>query len=191
MLPDLDSDSGKPLRESLAFAAAIVPMMMIERLKQFELTSEYLVLAGAFAYLFIRFGVGEMLKRYTVHRGMFHSIPAAIIDGELAFLVASGPLELRIYKAGGVVLGYLVHLSLDELYSIEWYRGRLRLKRSFGTALKMYSRKWWPNGSTYIKLVLLTLLVLKEPGWMNQVYDQQVGEPIHRTAKQAQDQFLR
>ena len=29
MLPDLDSDSGIPLRESLSLGAAVVPMMMI------------------------------------------------------------------------------------------------------------------------------------------------------------------
>ena len=64
---------------------------------------------------------------------MFHSLPAALIAGELAFLLASGDdVRLRIYKAGAVVLGYVSHLVLDELYSLEWYRGRLRLKRSFG-----------------------------------------------------------
>jgi hypothetical protein len=191
MLPDVDSDSGKPLRESLAFAAAVVPMMLVDRLEQFQLSREYIVLVGAFVYLFIRFVVGEMLRRYTVHRGMFHSIPAAVIAGELAFLLASGPTELRVYKAGGVVLGYLTHLVLDELYSITWHRGRLRLKRSFGTALKMFSRKWWPNGSTYLKLALLTFLVCKEPAWMNQFYEQRMREPIQRTALQAQEHLLR
>jgi hypothetical protein len=191
MLPDLDSDSGKPLRESLAFAAAVIPMMLVDRLEQFKLSNEYIVLAGALVYLFVRFVVGEMLRRYTVHRGMFHSIPAAVIAGELAFLLASGPLELRIYKAGGVAIGYLTHLALDEFYSIGWYRGRLRLKKSFGTALKMFSKKWWANGSTYIKLVLLTFLVLNEPGWMEDLYEQGTGQPIHRTAIEAQDHFIR
>lgn len=191
MLPDVDSNSGKPLRESLAFAAAVVPMMLVDRFEQFNLSREYIVLAGAFIYLFIRFVIGEMLKRYTVHRGMFHSIPAAVIAGELAFLLSSGTVELRVYKAGAVVLGYLTHLVLDELYSIEWYRGRLRLKKSFGTALKMFSHKWWPNGSTYLKLALLTFLALKEPGWMQDFYEHRVQEPVQRTAQQAQDHFLR
>ena len=33
MLPDIDSKSGRPLRESLAFGAAIVPMMLADRLR--------------------------------------------------------------------------------------------------------------------------------------------------------------
>ena len=32
MLPDIDSDSGRPLHESMAFAAAVVPMMLLHRL---------------------------------------------------------------------------------------------------------------------------------------------------------------
>jgi len=170
MLPDVDSDSSRPLRESLAFAAAVVPMMMVDRFQQLGWTPESIVLAGAALYVFVRFALGEVLRRYTVHRGMFHSLPAAVIFGEIAFLLASGTdVRLRAYKAGAVVVGYLTHLVLDELYSLDWHRGRLRLKKSFGTALKMFSHKWWPNVSAYAKLGLLTYVVLCEPGWMDQV----------------------
>ena len=31
ILPDLDSDSGKPVRELTAFSAAVIPMLMMER----------------------------------------------------------------------------------------------------------------------------------------------------------------
>ncbi|MBN2295246.1 MAG: metal-dependent hydrolase, partial [Pirellulales bacterium] len=127
MLPDIDSDSGRPLRESIAFAAAVVPMMLIDRLSKFNLATETIVLTGAIVYLIIRFGAAGLLKKITVHRGMLHSLPAAVIFGEIAFLLTSGEdLYLRYYKAGAVVLGYLSHLVLDEIYSIEWYRGRIR-----------------------------------------------------------------
>ena len=170
MLPDVDSNSGRPLHEGLAFAAAVVPMMMVDRFQQLGWTPESIVLAGAALYVFVRFALGELLKRYTVHRGMFHSLPAAVIFGEMAFLLTSGSdLRLRVYKAGAVVVGYVTHLVLDELYSIDWHRGRLRLKKSFGTALKMFSHKWWPNVSAYLKLGVLTYIVLCEPGWMDQV----------------------
>ena len=166
MLPDVDSNSGRPLQEGLAFAAAVVPMMMVDRFQQLLWTPESIVLAGAAVYVFVRFALGELLKRYTVHRGMFHSLPAAVIFGQLAFLLASGDVSLRWYKAGAVVIGYLCHLGLDELYSIEWHRGRLRLKKSFGTALKVFSHSWWANISAYAKLAILTWVVLEEPGWM-------------------------
>jgi len=189
MLPDIDSDSGRPVRESLAFGAAVVAMMFVDRLKQLGAPSETIVLAGAMTYLFIRFGVGELLKRYTVHRGMFHSLPAAVIAGELAFLLASGSQELRIYKAGAVALGYVVHLLLDELYSIQWSRGRV--KSSFGTAMKLLSHSWWANGSAYLKLALLTFLILKEPRWTQQFYEQNVERPVEQTATRIMDQLVR
>lgn len=169
MLPDVDSDSGTPLRESLAFGAAVVSMMVTDRLMQLGLGSETIVLIGAALYLFVRFVFGEVLRRYTVHRGMFHSLPAALIFGELAFLLASGPMNLRLYKAAGVLVGYVTHLVLDELYSIHWKQGRVRLKRSFGTALKIVGRGWWPNVSTYGKLILLTYIIFYEPAWFAQI----------------------
>ena len=170
MLPDIDSGSSKPLKESLAFAAAVVPLMMFDRLLRFDLSPELMVLCGSGIYLLVRFGLARFLKYYTVHRGMFHSLPAAVIMGELAFLLASGDdVNLRMYKAGGVVLGFISHLVLDEIYSVELKRGKLRLKKSFGSALKMYSpRSWWANISAYTKVVLLTYIVLSEPGWMEQ-----------------------
>src|SRR5580704_15148529 len=58
MFPDLDSGPGRPLRESLAFAAGVVPMMLLDRMKQYGLAPETMVLIGAAIYLLIRFGVG-------------------------------------------------------------------------------------------------------------------------------------
>jgi membrane-bound metal-dependent hydrolase YbcI (DUF457 family) len=113
-------------------------------------------------YLIVRFGVADIFKRYTVHRGMWHSIPAAAICGLLAFLIASGPdLEVRLYKSAAVVLGFMVHLALDEIWSLEMRGGRFRIKKSFGTAIKFWStRSMWANVSTYGKLVILLGLVV-------------------------------
>lgn len=164
MLPDLDSDSGTPLRESMAFAAAVVPMLLLHRFQRLGMSHELMILAAAATYLLIRFGGAALLKHCTVHRGMFHSLPAAAIFGEIAFLLAPGDdLGLRAYNAGGVVVGYLSHLLLDELYSIGWRRGGFGLKHSFGTALKLFGPSGWANLSTYAKLAVLTAIILWEP----------------------------
>lgn len=189
MLPDLDSDSGVPLRESMAFAAAVVPMLMLERFERLGLTPEAMVLAGGLVYLLIRFGLAALLKRYTVHRGMFHSLPAAIIFAELAYLVCDcDDMVLRLYKAGAVVAGFMSHLLLDELYSIEWYRGRLRLKRSFGTAVKLWGNSMWANVSTYAKLGLLTFVVFNDQSWMEQIAP--AKEQLQRVAETLQEHTL-
>jgi hypothetical protein len=167
MLPDLDSDSGVPLRESVAFAAAAVPVMMVRRFERLGMPLETMILAGMAIYLLIRFGLAALLKKYTVHRGMFHSIPAAIIAAEIAFLVFEHEsLWLRYYTAGAVLLGFMSHLVLDELWSIDVWR--LRMKSSSGTAVKLWGESLSANLSTYAKLILLTWLVSQDPGWMAQ-----------------------
>ncbi len=166
MLPDLDSDSGRPLRESMAFAAAVVPMMLMRRFEGLGLNAEQIVLAGAGLYLLIRFGFSALLQKFTVHRGMFHSLPAAIIAGEIIFLLSpETDLRLRIFKASAVVLGYVSHLILDEFASIDASRG-IRIKKSFGTALKVFGSGWLVNGFVYANLLLLGFLVVNEPSWM-------------------------
>ncbi len=61
------------------------------------------------------------------------------------------------------MLGAMSHLILDELYSIEWHRGRVRLKKSFGSAIKLWSSSAWANISAWGKLTLVLLLILGEP----------------------------
>jgi hypothetical protein len=186
MLPDLDSDSGVPLRESLAFAAAVVPMLLLDRFQHLGFAPETMVLAGALVYLLVRFGVGWFLRSYTVHRGMFHSLPAALIFGEIAYLLCMCDDELlRLFKSGGVVIGYLSHLLLDELYSLHWKRGRLRLKKSFGTALKLWGDSVWANISTYAKLGLVSYLVMQDQHLIDQFDSQRHGQLFQ--AEQASD----
>ncbi len=164
MLPDIDSDSGVPFREAMSFAAAIIPMLLLSRFAELGLNPEQMVLAMGGSYLFIRFGIGRVIAKYTIHRGMFHSIPAALIFAGVAFLFsASTDLQLRYFKSAGMLLGVLSHLMLDEVYALEWAGGRWRIKKSFGTALKLWGDSRWDNFSTYSKLILVGMMILSEP----------------------------
>ncbi len=167
MLPDVDSDNGVPLRESLAFGAAVVPMLLLDRMRHMGLSADTMVLVAAGIYVVVRFGFGELLRRYTVHRGMFHSLPAAAIFAELAFLMCDCPdMSLRLFKAGAVTAGFLSHLVLDEIWSIQVKGVRVRVKRSFGTALKLWGDNAWANLSCYGKLILLSIVCFGEPKLM-------------------------
>ena len=183
MLPDIDSETGVPLRETMAFSAAIVPMMLVPRLETLcvanGLGHDSLVLAAVAMYLFVRFGVANMIRKFTVHRGMFHSIPAMLIFTGLAFLASGGAsIEARYFKAGGVMGGFMSHLILDEIYSIEFAGGRWRLKKSFGTAIKFWGDDRWSNFSTYAKLGLVVMAIFGEPTVMSQI---QSGNPQFAT----------
>ena len=171
MLPDLDSDTGVPFREISCFFSALVPLLVVERLRPFDLHAETLLTIAILGYIVMRFGVMTLFRRYTVHRGMWHSLPAAAIAGLTVYLLTCRPEEwLRIYRSAAVVGGFLCHLVLDELWSLEIKRGRLRIKRSFGTALKLWSRHPWANLSTYAKLAALVFLVVTNPPWLHVVH---------------------
>ncbi len=171
MLPDLDSDYGTPLRETMAFTAATLPMLLLHRLHSLGLQHDEMALIGIAVYLFMRFGVTKMIRKYTVHRGMFHSIPAGLTFAGLAFIICgdSFDLHLRYFKAGGVLLGFMSHLILDEIYSVEWKSGAWRLKKSSGTALKLWGDDHWANFSTYAKLLVVAVIILGEPSVMEQI----------------------
>jgi hypothetical protein len=140
LLPDLDSDSGVPVRELFGIAAFLAPVLMYGRLAQEHLSTEQTIVLLAGVYLFVRYILSAMFKRWTVHRGMFHSIPALLISGLTVFLAyPSSDTTLRIYLGVGVMLGFLSHLALDELYSVDFMGVGIRLNKFAGSALKLTS----------------------------------------------------
>ena len=182
MLPDLDSGPGIPLKESVAFAAAVVPMMMIHRFHQWNMPLEAMIIAGAALYLAIRFGVTWLLKNHAHHRGMFHSLPAAAIAGQAAFLAfwAEDPLK-RYFVASAVVLGFLSHLVLDEIWSGKLGMFGPKCMKAFGTALKFHGPTMWPNVLTYVLTAILGALVAGDAAWTEKL----------ATAKQQVEQATR
>jgi membrane-bound metal-dependent hydrolase YbcI (DUF457 family) len=186
MLPDLDSGPGIPLRESLCFAAAFVPMLLFDRAREMGWTHETMVLCGAALYLLIRFGVGWFLRHHSIHRGIFHSIPMCLIFAGLAFLLCNtGDLPVRYYKAGSVVIGFMSHLILDEIWSVERVGFGVHLKSSFGTAVKFWAPCWWSTAICYAGLLAVSVLVLNDPIWSGV---SPTGQQLHTIASDIVDE---
>jgi hypothetical protein len=157
LLPDLDSDSGVPVRELFAVSAAVAPILLLRRVyaQCHESTEQTLVVLAA-VYLFIRYVLSQVFKRFTVHRGMFHSIPALLIAGLTTYLFyPSDNARLRIFLGGAVMLGFLSHLVLDEMYSVDFMGVRLRTNKYAGSALKFFSKSWPATLTAYLLLGLL------------------------------------
>jgi membrane-bound metal-dependent hydrolase YbcI (DUF457 family) len=171
MLPDLDSDSGKPSREMFEITAAVVPLLLLHRLRATGLApEETLLLAGAI-YLAIRFGASWLFKHLTVHRGMFHSLPAAAIAAEVAYLLQhSAEPNGRYTLAGGVFLGFLSHLVLDELWSVNAQGLKIRFNKSAGSALKLFSSSMPATVMTWLILGGLTYLVGIDRGYFQPIH---------------------
>jgi hypothetical protein len=153
LLPDLDSDSGVPVRELFGLAAVLVPLTLMHRLIELGLSAEQRVVVLAGLYVLIRYGAADVFKRVTVHRGMFHSVPAMLIAGLIVFLAYNNPsLFIRFYLATGTAIGFLSHLVLDEFCSVDFMGVKLKLNKFAGSALKFGSASWGSTGLTYVLL---------------------------------------
>jgi hypothetical protein len=170
MLPDLDSDSGRPVREMFGLTAVAVPLLLLQRLRNTGMTQEATILLAALIYFLIRFGVAFLFKHLTVHRGMFHSLPAALIAAELVYLVQDDPQAMgRLVLAGGVLLGFLSHLVLDEIYAVDIRGLRVKLNKMAGSALKLFSPSIPATLFTWLTLGVLTYLICVDGGYVRPV----------------------
>jgi hypothetical protein len=172
LLPDLDSDSGVPVRELFGLAAFVSPLLVYGRIKQHELTTEQTFVALAGVYIFVRYVLSAAFKHWSVHRGMFHSVPAMLIAGMGVYLVYPNPyVPVRLYIAGGAMIGFLSHLVLDELYSVDFMGVGIRLNKYAGSALKLASASRSATLTTYLLLAALGYLAWNDyqagapPNW--------------------------
>ena len=165
MLPDLDSDSGRPLRETFGLAAAVVPLALLPRFDQMGLSMEGAFAALVGAYILVRYVGANTVRYFSVHRGMFHSIPAMLISGLAIYLAYNSPnRNVRILLAAGVMLGFFSHLLLDELYSVDFNGVSLKLNKFAGSAIKFFSPSLTGTLVCYLLLGVLVYMTYKEFG---------------------------
>ena len=137
VLPDIDLKDSRPSQAMFsglaAFFAFIALFLFVDKVSIAEL---WLIALATF--LFVRFVAHTIFHKMSYHRGIYHSLLATVF---FAFLTAAvykhllGRHEGVAWLAAGfMAVGYLVHLTLDEIYSVDVMD--TRIKKSFGTALK-------------------------------------------------------
>lgn len=140
LLPDIDADASAPVRGFFGVLGAVLAFAWtLPLLGRYSPLSLALIWSGSF--LAVRVLLCEAFARFTVHRGIWHSLLAALF----AALTAVNLLHWMLGRApqdawvGGLMvgIGYLTHLVLDELFGVDLLG--VRTKRSFGTALKPWS----------------------------------------------------
>ncbi len=157
ILPDLDHPIGVELKGLTGTLGVLTGLAVWHRLGRHfpDLPFEMHLWSVVLAYFFVRYGLRQVLTRLMVHRGISHSLPTCAVWGALTYLYYPSPYHaIRVWMAGAVMLGFLSHLVLDEVCSVDLSDNRV--KRSFGTALKF----WAPSaGSTLAIYAILFLLV--------------------------------
>ncbi len=155
ILPDIDSDHSIPVNILFSCLATLAAFFSVfSKIGAYSIVESIILWVAVF--VIVRYPVFELFKRSTVHRGVFHSLLAAVffcfLSATLLHDVFALPSALAWLSSCFIVFGYLIHLLLDELYSVDMMG--IRLKKSFGTALK-------PISFTYLKasiaLIIATL----------------------------------
>jgi hypothetical protein len=171
MLPDLDSDSGRPVRELFGLTAVVVPLLLFQRLHDVGLSVEQTILAVAALYVAIRFGAAWLFRHLTVHRGMFHSIPAALIVAEIALLAHDCPGRPgNLALAGGAFLGFMSHLLLDDIYGLKHLGSSLHGKVAPERGLKLTSRSRPATVFTWLLLAGTSYCVAVRQGYVQPIH---------------------
>jgi membrane-bound metal-dependent hydrolase YbcI (DUF457 family) len=160
LMPDIDSDSGTPFHVTFGSLSAMVGIAVFSHVLK-SASGDYLIIIGypIAAMVFMWVIVGSLFRKFTHHRGMAHSIPAALIAGLLTFFIAGnfGFSEWDSFLLSVAMLaGYILHLLLDEMYAAVNFGGLPMLaKSSLGSALKLYSRSKFINLAIYVTIVFL------------------------------------
>lgn len=140
LLPDIDSDNSVTVRLLFTFSAILISFLVMFRQRVGNTVIELFIIWAA-SFIFIKFFIFSLFTKLTVHRGIIHSIPAAVVFGCMVAIGLNRVFHFNDFvswMAGGFVFGgSILHLILDELYSFNFVS--LKKKRSSGTAFKFGS----------------------------------------------------
>lgn len=163
IIPDIDSDTSRPRRLIFDGLCLVLPPALIYRVPFLHASPvNAIIFWGVAAWLILK-PLKWSFKKYTKHRGVYHSIPAAFVFAAICATLAlheSASRGLQLSVALIALTGYLTHLTLDELWAVD-FNGKLpSKKRSFGTALC-----WRGNEARDTLILYLTLFACSRLYW--------------------------
>jgi hypothetical protein len=140
LLPDIDSKSSIPFKVTFTLLSVFTAFAMIFSKAGYSLVELFLLWLGT--YFFMKYIVMELFIRLTIHRGIFHTIPMGILAGIISSIALNNLFfvdsKLAVWGGFFIAFGFIIHLALDEIYSVDLFNKRL--KSYFGTAFTLYKR---------------------------------------------------
>ena len=141
VLPDLDSDNSKPVQISFKILSIFIPLLVLLSVAK-TITIFNMVAIWTIASVLLHLIFTYIFLKLTTHRGIFHSIPMGIVFAQVTAILFDKVIGLSstFSTIAGIFLlvGFLVHLLLDELFSVNALG--LSIKKSAGTAFKLYDK---------------------------------------------------
>jgi hypothetical protein len=162
VLPDIDLKDSRPSRAMFAGLGVFFAFAVLFSLQQKYSVVEMIILWLGTLVL-VRYVAHAFFHRLSAHRGIWHSILASIFCACATAAIYTTVLGrndgVAWLAAGFLTIGYLTHLILDEIYSVDVMD--TRLKASFGTALKLIDPRH--PGATAAMAVATVIAFLMSP----------------------------
>jgi hypothetical protein len=156
VLPDIDLEESRPARAMFSGLAIFFSFAVLFSLDRRYSIAEMLILWLG-TLLLVRFLGKELFFRFSYHRGVWHSLLALVFCAFVTACVFSKLLgrDPAVAWLGAAFMGagYLTHLILDEIYSVDVMD--TRLKASFGTALKLFDYRHLGHSAAMAAAVVL------------------------------------
>lgn len=148
VLPDIDLKDSRPSRAMFAGLGIFFSFAVLFACAgKFSIIELWILWLGTLVG--VRYGLHAVFHRIATHRGIWHSLLATVFCGLITAVVFKYILAeadgICWLAAGFLAIGYLTHLVLDELYSVDVMD--TRLKASFGTALKLLDIHHWEHSA--------------------------------------------
>ena len=182
VLPDIDLKDSRASRAFFSGLAVFISFcVLFVNAQKYSIAELWLLWLGSF--VLVRYGAEAAFHRFSYHRGIWHSLLAAVFFWFLTALVFKhvlGRHEGVAWLAGGFMfVGYLSHLVLDEIFSVD-LMGK-RLKASFGSALKFYDAKNVGDTSLIAVLTVIAFLLAPPSGaFVNGITSPQLWSGLHQ-----------
>lgn len=158
VLPDIDLKDSRPSRALFAGLAVFFSFALLFHFApRLSIAEMWILWLGTL--LFVRYGLRNVFYRLTIHRGVWHSwiagLAAALAAVIMFYYVFDRPDGVAWLAGGFLFIGYLTHLILDEIYSVDVLGNHI--KKSFGTAFKPFDMRT-PVGSALMAAAAVALL---------------------------------
>lgn len=160
ILPDIDLKDSRPSKALFSGLAVFFSFaVLFSYATRYSIAELWIIWLGTLVA--IRYGLHSLFHHLAVHRGIWHSLVAGLFAAGVTAIVFKHVLHrpdgVAWLAAGFMMMGYIVHLLLDEIYSVDVMD--IRVKSSFGTALKLVDTRY-PSASAAMMVAAAVALYM-------------------------------
>jgi hypothetical protein len=161
VLPDIDLEESRPAKAMFSGLAVFFSFAVLFGLETKKYSIAEMLILWLGTLFFVRYAAKEAFFRFSYHRGVWHSLLALVFCSFVTAWVFYNLLGRHESVAwlGAVFMGvgFLTHLLLDEIYSVDVMD--TRIKSSFGTALKLFDYRHLGHSAAMAAATALVFLV--------------------------------